>query len=143
MAVAGSDANGGSPLVNRKLEKAQRLKSRERFQEAYREGNNRVGRLMVVWVRHGDDAALRLGVVSSRKIGNAVKRNLARRRIREAYRRCRPYLNGDCDLVIVCRFRLIYATWSDVVGELLRLCHKLKLITLADLRIARRKILNK
>ena len=58
---------------------------------------------MVFWVRSGADTNLRLGVVASKKVGAAVARNRARRRLREAYRQYRYQLSGSCDVVLVAR----------------------------------------
>jgi ribonuclease P protein component len=73
---------------------------------------------MVLWIRTGEDAAGRLGVVSSKKVGNAVHRNLARRRLREAFRTQRGLFRLRCDVVIVARRNLIEATQEEVAREM-------------------------
>ena len=45
----------------------------------------------------------RIGVITSRRVGNAVKRNRARRLFREIFRRNQESLPKSCDLVIVVR----------------------------------------
>ena len=42
----------------------------------------------------------RLGLSVSRRVGNAVKRNAWKRRIREAFRQCRDRLPAGLDLVV-------------------------------------------
>lgn len=79
---------------------------------------------MVLWLRSGEGAALRLGVVTGRKVGMAVRRVTARRRLREAWRLNRWRFRGDCDVVLVARPALLAASWPDVVDELLRLAAK-------------------
>ena len=76
---------------------------------------------MVLWLRTGDGAALRLGVVASRKVGGAVKRARAKRLLREAYRRNRFRFQGSYDVVLVARADLFRAPWDDIVQELLTL----------------------
>lgn len=67
----------------------------------------------------GDDAGLRLGLTASRKVGNAVKRNRIRRRLRAAAglaldsQRLRP-----CDIVVVARPETISAPFAILVAEL-------------------------
>ncbi len=64
---------------------------------------------MVLWLRSGDDAALRLGVVSSRKVGGAVQRTRARRLLRDVFRRNRHRLTGPVDVVLVARAAILRA----------------------------------
>ncbi len=56
-------------------------------------------------VAHSDADAPRLAVLAPRSVGTAVKRNRARRRIREAFRRAFASASGDksIDLVITVR----------------------------------------
>jgi ribonuclease P protein component len=80
----------------------------------------------VLWLRSGSGAALRLGVVSSKKVSNrAVDRNLARRRLRDVVRRRRAELSGPFDLVLVARRNLLAAPPAEVEREFLRLARRL------------------
>lgn len=111
-----------SPLgVRRTLRPRQRLTHSSLFRETYAQGVRFVGKTMVLWLRSSDDTAMRLGVVASRKVGNAVKRARARRRLREAFRRNRHLLSGPHDVVLVARRALLDAPWQDIVSELLTL----------------------
>lgn len=103
------------------LRRSQRLTHSKNFQEAYQQGRRWVGRFMVLWLRSGEDASLRLGVVASRKVGNAVKRARAKRRLREAYRKNRYRFEGPYDVILVARRELLNGTWEAVVDELLTL----------------------
>lgn len=55
----------------------------------------------------------RLGVVASRRVGSAVARNRAKRRLREIYRRSPERPAGD--LVLVARRGLAEAPWREAV----------------------------
>jgi RNase P protein component len=48
-------------------------------------------------------AASRLGITASRKVGNAVRRNRFKRRVREWFRRRRSELDPSVDLVVIAR----------------------------------------
>jgi ribonuclease P protein component len=76
---------------------------------------------MVLWLRSAYDADLRVGVVASRKVGGAVQRNRARRRLRELYRRNRHRLSGKYDVVLVARRDLVKARWGELVEEFVEL----------------------
>ena len=100
----------------------QRLQHAEQFQEAYDQNRRRHGRHMVLFLRAAPDASLRLGVVASKKVGNAVERARAKRRLREAFRRNRARFTASTDdVVLVARRSILTAEWSDVVAELLHL----------------------
>jgi ribonuclease P protein component len=43
----------------------------------------------------------RLGIIASKKVGNAVMRNRAKRKIREAYRRLKGRIHPAMDIVII------------------------------------------
>jgi ribonuclease P protein component len=57
----------------------------------------------------------RLGIAATRKLGGAVSRNRAKRRVRELFRTGSP--PAGLDVVIVARRELIDAPWDDLVGE--------------------------
>jgi len=59
----------------------------------------------------------RLGVVVSRRVGNAAVRNRTKRLIREAFRATRDLWPPDVDLVVVARRAPGDARLDDVVDE--------------------------
>ena len=129
MSTTGPGPVGGAPgdaparagRQGQGLPRGRRLTHAADFRAAYEQGRRFVGRWMVLWLRRGDGAALRLGVVSSRKVGDAVRRNRARRRLREAFRRHRHRLAGDVDVILVARSGAVRAAWGELVEELLAL----------------------
>ncbi|HUU37313.1 MAG TPA: ribonuclease P protein component [Candidatus Desulfaltia sp.] len=56
----------------------------------------------------------RVGVVASRKVGNAVTRNRAKRWMRELFRRNRDLLEHPVDLLIVATAAMKEATWAEL-----------------------------
>jgi ribonuclease P protein component len=83
---------------------------------------------MVLWLRQGPGAALRLGVVASRKVGGAVQRARAKRRLREVFRLHRPRMSGEADVVLVARAAILTASWEEVGAELRRLAARAGLL---------------
>ena len=116
-------------MTGKTLSKTERLVKASLFREAFAQKRSFVGRLMVLWIRRGEDTSLRLGVVTSKKVSKrAVDRNLARRRLREAFRQHRDEFTGTVDVVIIARRNILDATQADVEAELLRLAGKAGLL---------------
>lgn len=116
-------------MESKTLSKKQRLIQASLFGEAFAQKKNFAGRTMVFWLREGADAALRLGVVTSKKVSNrAVDRNFARRRLREIFRQHRAELSGQSDLVIIARRNLLTASYAETEQEFLRLAEKAGLL---------------
>ena len=67
----------------------------------------------------------RLGITTTRKLGNAVTRNRARRLVREAYRTHRQQLPVGLDLVFVVRAPLLQRVPGELGGILVRATRKL------------------
>ena len=100
----------------------QRLLHTAQFDETYDQNRRWHGRHMVLFLRAAPDASLRLGVVASKKVGNAPERARAKRRLREAFRRHRAgFTAATEDVVLVAKRSILTAPWTDVVAELLQL----------------------
>lgn len=121
-AVPSAKANRWALGARETLGRKQRLRSAKLFEEAYDQNRRWHGRHMVLFLRRGPAASLRLGAVASRKVGNAVERARAKRRLREAFRKNRAeFVAGTDDVVLVARRSLLAAPWNEVVADLLRL----------------------
>ena len=93
-----------------------------------REGKKYVGSHVVVLARQTKTQS-RLGVVASRKLGPANKRNQAKRRIREIFRQ---QVGSDLgskqhwDLVVIIRKRATIASYDEISTSLLNCVSKIK-----------------
>lgn len=104
------------------------LKENYEFRRLYQKGASAVGGCMVIYCRRNRLGRNRLGITVSVKIGNAVKRNRARRRLREVCRLNSPCLRQGWDMVLVARGRTLTAPWKELNDTFLRLCKKLELL---------------
>lgn len=85
------------------------------FRRAYARGKSYVTPVVVIYVMKNREKSRRVGITTSKKIGNAVQRNRARRVIREAYRQLMPRLKRGYDLVFVARGRTPFVKSTDVL----------------------------
>lgn len=90
------------------------------FRRLYRVGKSQVTPYLVVYRQGNRKKYNRLGITATKKIGNAVQRNRARRVIMEAYRLLEPEIPTGMDLVIVARQKSVHAKMQDVKDSLAR-----------------------
>lgn len=94
-----------------------RLRASRDISEVFAARRQRAGRFVVVHARdRGDDASARVAVVASRRVGDAVRRNRAKRLLREAARQI-AWQTG-VDLVLVARASCSSAQLVEVVEDL-------------------------
>ncbi len=67
----------------------------------------------------------RAGVVASRKVGNAVARNRAKRRMRELFRSNKGLFQYPVDILLVASVALVRAEWSELQEEYFRAVGKI------------------
>lgn len=82
---------------------ADRLQRRREFEAVYARGVRIPGRRFTMLLLPNDAGRCRLGLTFSRKVGNSVARNRARRRIREIFRRRRHLATLPVDIVVHAR----------------------------------------
>jgi ribonuclease P protein component len=101
--------------MDQRFRAAAHIRQRRDFQTVYDTGRKMHGRTMTVFAlaRPGTDS--RLGIAATRKLGNAVERNRAKRLVRELFR-LNPAPPGF-DIVVVPRRALFDATFRTLEAE--------------------------
>lgn len=101
------------------------------FSRVRKEGVSVRGRFLRVSVLEvfADDGPpeSRVGIITSRKVGNAVARVRVRRLLREVHRLSRPDLRRGLWIVLIAHREAAEATWEDVRREWLHLGSKLSI----------------
>jgi ribonuclease P protein component len=101
---------------------ALRLRSRAEYDRVQQGGRRLAARYLVLLARPNDLDHDRLGIIASRRLGGAVIRVRAKRRIRELFRRQEPdstRRNGliPMDFVVIPRRELVTASFQAVAAE--------------------------
>lgn len=99
----------------------ERMQSSKEFDRVRREGIVISGQYLVFsGIRLSPQAQRRIGLIVSRRIGNAVTRNRIKRQLREIYRRHRAEIITGLQLVIIVRQLATHAKYLDIESEFLR-----------------------
>jgi len=99
---------------------AMNLKANGQFRKVYDKGEKQVGDFAVVFYYRNPDESEGpcFGVVASKRVGNAVERNRAKRLLREAARSLSGKLNHrDIWIVLVAKSRIKGRTSREVVDD--------------------------
>ena len=104
--------------------RANRLVRGWQYQRAFREGKSERGECVVAYAHLVPGEPSRLGIIASRKVGNAVLRNRAKRRLREVARALWPRVPNDGRQVVLIALSVVptvdFGRLHDDVARLMR-----------------------
>ena len=109
------------PRVPQDLPRCRRIARRRDFTDAYEKGRKVFAKYSVVFAIPNARGYARLGVTTTRKLGNAVERNRMKRWVREVFRRDRGALSLDdraVDLVVNVKRSALDARWDEFRRDL-------------------------
>jgi ribonuclease P protein component len=104
---------------------SKRLRKPREFQEVRNQGKRILCGPFIFQCRRlraDEGECRRLGVIASKRVGNAVKRNLGKRTVRELFRLHESALPRGCDIVVVLRSSFDRHSFSDLESRYLRAC---------------------
>jgi ribonuclease P protein component len=115
------DAGRPTPDARRlRLGRNLRLGQNRDFARVRQQGERlALGCLIANWHRLPEGASPKLGVVTSKRIGNAVVRNRARRLLRESFRQHQHELSQPVELVLVARASIAGRDFAGVEKDYL------------------------
>ena len=90
------------------------------FRRAYGKGKSFTSPVLITYVVKNRGKRKRVGIVTSKKIGKANKRNRARRVIKEAYRLIFDKVLPGYDFVFVARGKTTFVKMQSVQGEMIK-----------------------
>lgn len=97
-----------------------RIRTRREFVALQRDGRRQAAPHFIVITSATSGPAVRLGITTSRKVGDAPARNRIRRLVREFFRRHRTRIAPACDLIVIARPGAATLSYADVVDQLSR-----------------------
>ena len=93
------------------------LNLNSQFRKLYQKGTSHVSPSVVMYAKRNGPSHNRLGVTVSKKIGKAVIRNRAKRRLREIFRVNAPNLKSGFDFVLVARGRTATISYEKLSAD--------------------------
>jgi ribonuclease P protein component len=92
----------------------ERLRRKADFETVYARGRRVPGRFFIGYYLLHEGGPLRLGVVASRRVGSATRRNRAKRRLREVFRKNEPPDPVAADVVLIARNAIVEASFEEI-----------------------------
>lgn len=107
--------------------KSERLTTRPQFQQVMDRGRKkRIDSICTVFSLPNSLGRRRLGIIASKKIGNAVARNRAKRKIREAFRLLKGSIEPAVDIVVISGKDLVALPFSVLEKKLAKVLLNLR-----------------
>lgn len=114
------------------MSKAITLKQNTEFHRAYGRGKFRAAPAVITYAVKNRGFGCRIGITTSKKIGNAVERNRCRRIIRAAFSSISSECSGNWDIVFVARQKTKSLKTGDIAPVMKHQLTELGVIRIKD-----------
>ncbi len=105
-----------------------RLKKKSEFRTIFEAGKSFPSKYTVLIVLKDSSGKKKFGFIASKKVGNSVERNRARRLMREVFRLHIAEINQDIQIICIARPSIKGASYSDVEKSILQALRKSRLL---------------
>jgi len=106
----------------RQFPKEEKIRRNAEFSEIIQTGRKISGQWMTCFYRPAEKR--QIGFASPKRLGSAVDRNRARRRMREAYRLNKDKL-GSVRIILMAKSAIQQASWGEIEREFLQLARQM------------------
>jgi ribonuclease P protein component len=121
------------PLKRLRLRHSMRLQHQRDFARVRERGQRlALGCLIANWHSLPEGASPKLGVVTSKRIGNAVERSRARRLLRESFRLHQNEFKQPVELVLVARASIAGRGFAGVEKDFLAALHRAGILKMTN-----------
>jgi len=109
------------------LPRKYRINKSKDYNLIYKKARRYVSRYFILFVKENNGEFNRYGIVASKRIGKAVRRNKIKRQIRAIIMKEGSNLKQGLDLVIVCRTPINKAGYYEIYKDLKKIFQKAKI----------------
>lgn len=109
------------------LHRGLRLRQKAGYKAIFNSGKSYPGKYVVIYVLRGP---AKIGFIASKKVGNAVERNRAKRLMREVIRLNLPEIEGGVQIICIARPAIKGVSCQRVEESLLQTLQRAKVIKL-------------
>ena len=107
-------------MINKKF----RINHQEDYENLYKKGKKFTGKYIIVYIKGNKLHYNRFGIVASKKVGNAVIRNRAKRQIRAVIREINREMIGSNDMVVIAKSNISKSSYCLIKKDFCSILRK-------------------